>query len=108
MRPPSLRFTNTTEIRHIINVRHIIGRIDSPAYSLQLRSRDDREFERKSRTFARPIAVSRKGACHFFGRQRATVQTEPVTVLAGGKAMGKEPRQVFRRNSFAIILDKDS
>ena len=42
-----------------------------------------------------------------FRRQRATVQPESVAILAGGKAMGKEPRQILRCNPFAVILDAD-
>jgi hypothetical protein len=77
-------------------------------YSLQRRGRIEREFERKCRALAWPIAASRNGARHFFGSQRAAVQPEPVTILAGCVAMGEEPPYVLRGNSFAIILDDDS
>ncbi|MNY51735.1 hypothetical protein D3C86_1873510 [compost metagenome] len=46
-------------------------------------------------------------AVHLDGRQRAAVQAETMTFLAGGETVGKDPRHIFRGDTFAIIPDAD-
>src|SRR5581483_11011939 len=48
----------------------------------------------KPGSFADPFAVGQQRSAHFLCRQRATVQPEAMPILACGKPMIEDPRQV--------------
>lgn len=59
----------------------------------------NRKFERKSRAFAKTVAMRRQAAAHLMGCQHAAVQAETVTVFARRESMCKDTRQVFGWNT---------
>src|SRR5213593_2557340 len=61
------------------------------------------QFENEGRPFAGAVAVSGKPTAQFAGRQRTAVQAESMSILSGGKSVGKNPRQVFLGNAHAIV-----
>src|SRR5439155_7346834 len=61
------------------------------------------QFEYACRPFAGAVAVRGKPTPQFAGRQRTAVQAESVSILSGGKSVGKNPRQVFLGNTYAIV-----
>lgn len=61
----------------------------------------------EQRAFARTIAIGGKPAIHFNRRQGAAVQTEAMTFLASGEAVGEDPRHVFGGDAFTFVFDAD-
>src|SRR2546425_2405297 len=61
------------------------------------------QFENECRPVADAVAVRGKPTPQFAGRQRTAVQAESMSILSGGKSVGKNPRQVFLGNAHAIV-----
>ena len=68
----------------------------------------DGQFDGEAGAFPESVAADRESAAQLFCSQGRAVQPEAVAVLARGKPMGKNPGQVFRRDSHAVVGDFDA
>ena len=72
-----------------------------------LLNRLTRKFKGETGTFADALALSGESATHFFRHPQPAVKAETMTVLACGKAVVENAREILGRNADAGIAHLD-
>src|ERR1700693_4658349 len=66
----------------------------------------ERKFEGENGSVPQAVAMRAQRASQFNRRQHRAVKTKPMAVLARGKTVIEDARQVFRGNPNSIINDR--